>query len=277
MTSLLRGMGRIADGLVASLPLGGDDVRCQRDSLEETDHRPWPLPEMPWMLAQTWRDLMFAHWRVDPATLRRVVPRELPLDRFEGAAWIGITPFLVTGFRPLGTPPAPVVSSFPELNVRTYVTLDGKPGIYFLSLDADSRLAVAGARRSHRLPYFRARMSARRAGEEVQYASERVSPDGPAASFQATYRGRGDASTARPGSLAHWLSERYCLYTLDERHTVLRADIHHRAWRLREAAADIRLNTMTEGLGIELEGLPILHLSARQDTVLWSLQPAFGD
>jgi uncharacterized protein YqjF (DUF2071 family) len=155
--------------------------------------------------------------------------------------------------------------------------VDGKPGIYFLSLDADSRLAVAGARRSHRLPYFRARMSARRAGEEVHYTSERVSHDGPAARFQATYAGQGDSFTARPGSLAQWLTERYCLYALDERHAVLRADIHHRPWRLRDAAADIRLNTMTEGFGIELDGAPVLHLSARQDTLLWGLRPARGD
>jgi uncharacterized protein YqjF (DUF2071 family) len=172
------------------------------------------------------------------------------------------------------TPPIPGVSTFPELNVRTYVTLGGKPGIYFLSLDADSRLAVAGARRSHRLPYFRARMSARRIGTQVRYASDRLSTDGPAASFQATYGPDGEACVARPGSLEHWLTERYCLYTLDERRSVLRADIHHPPWKLHPAEADIRVNTMTAGLGIDLAGTPLLHLSTRQDTLLWSLQPA---
>jgi uncharacterized protein len=273
MTSLPREAGRHADGWIASLPLVAKDARRQRDSLEETAHRPWPVPEVPWMLAQTWHDLMFAHWQVEPTSLRRVVPREFPLDMFEGGAWIGITPFRVTGFRLLGTPPVPIVSSFPELNVRTYVSLDGKPGIYFLSLDADTRLAVTGARRSHRLPYFRARMSARRVGQEINYSSERVSNDGPAARFGATYRASGESHVARPGSLEHWLSERYCLYTLDDRRKVLRADIHHRPWKLHSAAADIRLNTMTEGLGIELTGAPLLHLSTRQDSLMWPLRP----
>jgi uncharacterized protein YqjF (DUF2071 family) len=251
-----------------------EDAKRQRQSLEQTDHRPWPLPDRPWMLAQTWHDLLFAHWAVKPADLRRVVPAELPLDTFEGTAWVGTTPFCVTGFRLLGTPPVPVVSSFPELNVRTYVTIDGKPGIYFLSLDADSRLAVAGARRSHRLPYFQARMSARRVGSQIHYASDRVSADGPAATLRARYGQHGSEFVAPPGSLERWLTERYCLYTLNERRSVLRADIHHRPWKLRVAEATIGRNTMTAGLGIELAGIPLLHLSERQDTLLWGLQPA---
>jgi uncharacterized protein len=269
---MLRKVGALADPFAAALPATPPDARRQRDALEYTKHRPWPLPDEPWMLGQTWHDLLFAHWAIEPARLRRVMPAEIPLDTFDGAAWIGITPFRVTGFRLLGIPPLPGVSSFPELNVRTYVTLGGKPGIYFLSLDADSRLAVAGARRTHRLPYFRARMSAGRVGPAISYASDRLSSDGPAASFEATYRPRGEAFIAKPRTLEHWLSERYCLYTLDERRTVLRADIHHPPWRLSEAEADVRLNTMTAGLGIELAGAPFLHFSRRQDTLLWGLR-----
>jgi uncharacterized protein YqjF (DUF2071 family) len=166
------------------------------------------------------------------------------------------------------------VSAFPELNVRTYVDLDGKPGIYFLSLDAASRLAVAGARRTHRLPYFRARMSARRSGSRVRYVSERLSGDGPPAGFHATYGSEGDGFQAQAGTLEHWLSERYCLYTLDERRTVLRADIHHPPWKLHAAGADVELNTMAAPFAIHLAGSPLLHLSRRQDALLWGLQPA---
>jgi uncharacterized protein YqjF (DUF2071 family) len=173
----------------------------------------------------------------------------------------------------LGTPPVPILSSFPELNVRTYVMVGGKPGIYFFSLDADSRPAVSGARRSHRLPYFRADMSVRRAAGHVQYESERTSADGPPACFEATYRQRGNTFVAQSGSLEHWLTERYCAYTVDEQGKVLRADIHHRPWKLSAAEADLRVNTMTASLGIELDGAPLLHMSSRQDTLLWALQP----
>jgi uncharacterized protein YqjF (DUF2071 family) len=271
---MLDALAEMADRAVAALPLVRDDAGAQRTALLHTAHRPWPLPDTPWMLAQTWRDLVFAHWAVDPADLRPLIPVELPLDTFEANAWIGITPFVVTGFRLRGMPPLPVVSSFPELNVRTYVTVGGKPGIYFLSLDADSHLAVAGARRSHRLPYFRARMSVQREGATVRYESERVSGDGPAASFEATYRSRGEAFSAAPGSLDHWLTERYCAYTLDEERRVLRADIHHRPWQLRGAEAQIRQNTMTRPFGIALSGAPLLHMSLRQDSLLWGLCPA---
>jgi uncharacterized protein YqjF (DUF2071 family) len=129
------------------------DALCQRAVLGETGHRPWPLPQGAWLMGQTWANLLFAHWRVPEEALRRVVPPQLPLDTFEGSAWLGITPFCVRGLRLRNTAPAPVLSSFPELNVRTYVSVEGKPGIYFLSLDADSRPAVAAARRLYRLPY----------------------------------------------------------------------------------------------------------------------------
>ena len=115
-------------------------------------HRPWPMPGRSWVMAQTWTDLLFAHWSVAPATLERAVPTQLPLDTFDGRAWIGITPFAVRNTRLRPTLPVPFVSAFPELNVRTYVTVGGKPGIFFFSLDADSMLAVAAARRAYRLP-----------------------------------------------------------------------------------------------------------------------------
>jgi uncharacterized protein YqjF (DUF2071 family) len=268
----LRLRDRVEQAL-ASLPVVSEDVKKQRTSLARTEHRPWPLPDEPWMMGQTWRDLLFAHWAVDWRDLRRVVPEQLPIDQFDGVAWIGITPFVVTGLRLRGTAPVPGLSSFPELNVRTYVTVDGKPGIYFMSLDADSRVAVAGARRSHRLPYFRARMRVRRPGPDVRYTSERISPDGPPAVFDATYRRSGPELPVEDGSLERWLAERYCLYTLDEHGAVLRADIHHPPWSLFRAEAEFSYNTMAAPFGIEPAGGPLLHLAPRQDTVIWGLRP----
>ena len=246
----------------------------QREVLGETAHRPWPLPDEPWLMGQVWVDLLFAHWPVPPEKLERVVPPQLPIDRFEGSAWVGVTPFVVEGLRLRGTVPVPVLSSFPEINVRTYVTVDGRPGIYFFSLDADSRAAVLAARRGYRLPYFRSRITVSAADGEFHYRAERISDDGPPASFDASYRPTGDPAPARPGSLEHWLTERYCLYTLDEEERTWRGEIHHPPWPLREASARVRRNSMGEQVGLALAGDPLLHYSARQDVALWGLRPA---
>ena len=251
-------------------------MELQRRTLAEREHRPWPLPGRPWLQAQTWMNLLFAHWSVAPEALRRVMPPQLSPDVRDGSAWIGVTPFRVEGFRMHGTPPVPWVSGFCELNVRTYVTVDGKPGIYFFSLDAARWPAVVAARRSYRLPYFHARMSMDVAGGEVQYTSERRSRDGPPAAFAGRYRATGPPGGYPDGSLDRWFTERYCLYVVDSRGRILRADIHHPPWPLQPASAEIELNTMAAPLGIELEGEPLLHFSARQDTVIWSEVPADG-
>ncbi len=228
-------------------------------------------------MGQTWYDLLFAHWTVPLGALRSVVPPQLPIDLYEGEAWLGVTPFVVRGMRLQGTVPVPRLSSFPELNVRTYVTVAGRPGIYFLSLDAARRLAVMGARRSHRLPYFRARMTARRTGTHLRYSSRRLSGDGPPAAFSAVYGPTGPLPANVPGSLERWLCERYCLYVVDEPGRVLTADIHHPPWPLQPAEADITANTMASPFGIELDGPPLLHFSRRQDTLIWRLVPVRGD
>ena len=237
-----------------------------------TAHRHWPLPPGSWLQAQTWRDLLFAHWRVDADRLRAVVAPELPIDTFDGSAWLAVTPFEVTGLRLRGTWPPPRVSRFAETNVRTYTTVEGKPGIYFFSLDAASRLAVVGARRSYRLPYFHARMAIERAGGEVTYTSRRTTGE---ASLRVRYRPVRAPSRPRPGTLEHFLTERYCLYTVDERRRVHRAEIHHPPWELQRARAELEVNTMAVPLGFELAPEDaLLHFSARQDVVIWPLEDA---
>jgi uncharacterized protein len=254
------------------------DARCvaaQAATLGETTHRPWPVPDSPWVMGQTWEHLLFAHWPVEPEVLRAVMPPQLAPDVHDGSAWLGVTPFLVRGARLRGTLPWPFVGRFLEVNVRTYTTVDGKPGIFFLSLDAASRLAVAGARRAYRLPYFRARMAATRSGDSIAYRSARVSSDGPPATLALSYEPTGPATSAKPGTLDHFLTERYCLYTLDEAGRVLRADIHHPPWPLQPAQAAFTENTMPQPYGIELPQVdPLLHYSARQDVVIWRTAPA---
>jgi uncharacterized protein len=249
------------------------DVWHQRAVLSETSHRPWPLPEESWLMGQTWVNLLFAHWRVPEEALRAVVPPQLPIDTHDGSAWIGVTPFYVRGLRLRGTLPAPLFSAFPELNVRTYVSVEGKPGIYFLSLDADSRVAVAAARRAYRLPYFRSRIEVRQDQEgAIGYDLLRTSDDGPPAYFKARYGGGGEQLPIREGSLERWLTERYCLYTLDDAGRIRRGNIHHPPWPLHEGWAEVETNTMAMPFGIELEGEPLLHFSPRQDVVVWPLQ-----
>ena len=222
-------------------------------------------------MAQTWEDLLFAHWRVPVDAIRRHVPDALPVDTYDGDAWIGITPFRLHGLRLRSTPPPPFLSSFLELNARTYVTLDDKPGIWFFSLDASSQLAVSAARRFYRLPYFRARMAATKSGDSVSFSSERTQRDARPAAFRARYEPTGETFNAAPDSLEYFLTERYCLYAVDDGN-VFRADIHHPPWPLQEAVADIDENTMAPP-GIPTDGDPLLHLAGRQDVVIWSLAP----
>jgi uncharacterized protein YqjF (DUF2071 family) len=236
----------------------------QASVTDVVDHRPWPLRDVPWVQAQTWVDLAFLHWQVDEAELRRLVPSSVGLDTFDGAAWLGITPFVLTGFRVRGVPPLPRVSTFPELNVRTYVTHDDKPGIWFFTLDAASALAVEGAKRFYRLPYHRARMSVERTADGVHYESARAG-----AAFAARYRGHGDLFHADRGSLEHFLTERYCLYTEDGGR-LYRAEIHHPPWDLQRGEAQIDLNTMAP---VELpKSEPHVLFSPRQDVVVWPLE-----
>ncbi len=241
----------------------------QAATLEETVHRREPLPSGEWIHAQTWENLLFAHWRVPIDELRPYVPEELPLDTFDGTPWLGITPFRIRGLRARGLLPLPRISTFLELNVRTYVELDGKAGIYFFSLDAESSLAVEAARRLYRLPYFRARMSAHLSHGEVDFASERV--EGRQATLVARFRPVGEPAPPSPGSLEHFLAERYSLFTMhgDGVHW---AQIHHPSWPLQQAEVEIEENTMPPP-GIELSGEPVCHFAARQDVVLWGLEP----
>jgi len=238
----------------------------------ETAHRPWPLPERKWVHAQTWDDLLFVHWPVDPGQVRALLPEGVELDVRDGRAWLGVTPFRLDAARLRGTLPLPRVSNLLELNVRTYVTRDGKPGIWFFSLDATSRAAVELARRTYRLPYHPMRATYEERGLSLRWHSSRTGAERPYV-FEGSWRAVGAPTPAEPGSLAHFLTERYCLYT-EHRGAIHRAEIHHPPWTVQAAELDLDLTTMTPD-GIDLPAdLPLAHLAARQDVVLWALEPA---
>jgi uncharacterized protein YqjF (DUF2071 family) len=240
-----------------------------RDILKETAHRPWPMPNGPWLMTQTWNDLLFAHWPVDAELLRPLVPNGFELDRYQGATWLGVVPFHMTNVAPRLVPALPWVSAFPELNVRTYVTVGGKPGVFFFSLDAGNPLAVAAARTLLNLPYYTAAMTATPANGGIDYTSRRSSQ--PAAELVASYRGLGDRTPPRRGTLEYFLTERYCLYAVDHSFHGYRLDIHHPPWPLESAEAEITVNTMADAVGVRLPSMaPLLHFSKRQDMVCWA-------
>jgi uncharacterized protein len=242
--------------------------------LQLTEHRPWRLPNGPWVMAQSWHDLLFAHWPLNVTVLRHLIPDGLEIDTYQGQAWLGIVPFRMSGVRLRGTPAVPGLSSFPELNVRTYVTAEEKPGVWFFSLDAANRIAVAIARAWFHLPYFRARMSCKQSDGWIEYRSERKHRGARGAQLRARYRSAGNVFHAKPGSLEHFLTERYCLYTTDGEGRLLRGEIHHPAWNLQNAEADFAVDTMAQAAGIPLpQGSPVLHFSRRQDMVAWSPEP----
>lgn len=152
------------------------------DCLKHTSHRSYPLPNSGHVGRQKWLDLAFFHWRVPVELVAKYIPDGLELDLFEGEAWLSVVPFRMEDVMLRGLPAISGLSDFPELNLRTYVVKDGKPGVWFFSLDADQRLAVWAARRFFHLPYFKARMQCESEGEGILYRSER-SEDGARFSF----------------------------------------------------------------------------------------------
>ena len=237
--------------------------------LTDTAHRPWPMPTGPWVMTQTWNDLLFAHWPVAAAALRARVPPRFELDLFDGQAWIAVVPFHMTNVTPRLVPALPWISAFPELNVRTYVRVDDRPGVFFFSLDAGNPLAVGAARTLLNLPYFTADMSIDVGSTQVTYSSRRGLP--PPAEFRASYRPHGGGKPPVEGTLEYFLTERYCLYAVDHQSRPYRLDIHHPPWALETADADIHVNTMADAAGVQLPPTaPLLHFSKRQDMVCWA-------
>jgi len=220
-------------------------------------------------MIQTWNDLLFAHWPVEHDSLRPLVPSQLALDRFDGKCWVAVTPFHMTNVRGRAMPPFPGLARFPELNVRTYVTVGGKPGVYFFSLDAASRAAVWGARSVYKLPYFYAQMEVESEGQLIHYRSHR---HGGAAEFRGHYRPVRPVRLRENGTLEHWLTERYCLYTLS-RGSIYQAEIHHVPWPLQDAEATIESNTMAAAAQIPLpNSAPLLHFAKKLDVLIWPLR-----
>ncbi len=223
------------------------------------------------IMYQSWGKLLFMHWQMPIKALRRLIPKPLVIDTFEGKAWIGLTPFTVWNARPIFMPPLPCVSDFHEINVRTYVHLDGVPGVWFFSLDANSLVAVLAARAFFRLPYYRARISLEQQGRTIIYTAARKGTASPA-EFNATWTIGADLPRAEPGSLEFFLTERYCLYTSDG-DKLYRCRIHHKPWPLQEANLRKYKSSMIEADGLPTPGgEPLLRCGGPVNVEVWPFE-----
>jgi hypothetical protein len=241
-------------------------------AFERTDHRPWPVPKGRWSWRQSWGDLLFLHWPVPTEAVRHLVPEPLQVDTFEGVTYVGLVPFRMSGVMRRPLPDLPWVSAFPEVNVRLYVTLGGKPGVWFLSLDATNPVAVWAARRLFHLPYFRAQMRVSESAGQIHATSRRA---GAGPELAVRYAPTGAPRVARPGTLEHWLTERYCLYAQAPDGGLWRTCVHHAPWPLQDATAELEHNTLFEPHALAVHGPPPLrHFSRALDVVVWSPETA---
>jgi len=229
-------------------------------------------------MSQCWNDLLFAHWPIPAAQMLPLIPRGLELDTFDGSAWVGVVPFWMDRVRTRiageTTVGIPTTGSFAELNLRTYVRSprSGKHGVYFFSLDCASALAVLGARTLFHLPYFLADMHYQEQDGQMHYRSRRLLTR-KSVRVEASYSPLEQLAPSVPGSLEHFLTERYCLFTAF-RGRVLVGDIHHRMWPLHSAEAEFRVNELPAAHGIVLPSQPpVLHFSLALEVWIWPLRP----
>jgi uncharacterized protein len=238
----------------------------------KTNYRPYQAPTAKPVMYQRWHDLLFMHWPVAVSDLRPHIPATLDIDTFEHQAWLAVVPFRMSNIYPRGLFPVPWLSAFAELNVRTYVIRDGKPGVWFFSLDAANPIAVSTARRWFKLPYFNAQMRCVDVGQGISYSSRRTHKNASGCEFIANYSPVDDVAIPSPGTLEYFLTARYCLYTADKTGTLYRGEIDHEPWPLQLARADVETNTMTEPIDVKLGGEPLLHFSRVIDVKVWSLE-----
>lgn len=232
--------------------------------------RTWPLPKQPWVMRMTWSDLLFAHWPVEPQSVASLLPAGVTLDTRDGKAWVGVVPFLMSNVAPRFCPSVPGLSRFLELNVRTYVSVGGKPGVWFFSLDAASRVAVRVARATFNLPYMDAKMAiSQDNGGTVHYQSTRTHRGEPSADYDASYSAAGGFCRAEVGSLEQWLTARYCLYSANRRGRIFRGEIDHPPWSLAPANYIEQTNTMGHAHGFSFEGEPHLLVAKPVEVQAW--------
>jgi len=217
----------------------------QHPALEFTSHRPWPLPRRKWILRQRWLNLVFLHWEIDYIDLRKRIPNDLEIDLHDGKAWIAIVPFDMRAVTLRYFPAFSPLSNFPEINVRTYVVHNGKPGVWFFSLDAPSRFAVWAAKTFFNLPYRHGDVKIEDQNGIHHYTSQ-VGED----RFDSIYQPITGAAALGKGSFEEWCTERYCLYCQSNEGHLYRTEVQHQKWPLQNAEIDLRKNSLLDRFNV---------------------------
>jgi uncharacterized protein len=235
-----------------------------------TDFQVEPLSQYPPhrvahpVMRQTWVDLSFLHWAIEPSIVRTLVPAGLHLDLHDGMAWIGLVPFLITDLTLPKAPAVPWLSTFPETNVRTYVVdQEGRRGVWFFSLDAARLLAVVGARASYALPYFWAKMSVKREGDKIRYESARH-----VGNCRCNVEVEIGPLVPEPSGLEVFLTARFRLFA-ERGKWLLKADIEHQPWKLQQAKAMKCEESLIVAAGLPvMTTAPLVHFGGRVDVMV---------
>ena len=248
------------------------DRRAERDHLEGGVDGSLP-GSGPWLLQMRWTELLFAHWRIPVQVAKAIIPEPLEPDEFDGSGWLGLVPFRMSDVRPRWVPPVPGISAFPEVNVRTYARYRGRPGVWFLSLDAAGRVAVEVARRATGLPYYRARMSLTTdAAGWRDFRSEREDSRGAGGRFDCRYRPSGPVRAPTP--LERFLTQRDGLWAMKTPGQPRWLAIRHDPWPLQPAELVLGAagQSLTDAAGVPLDGPP-QHLCFSQDLRVAAWRP----
>lgn len=248
-------------------------------SHETSDHPPAPRvlgASVPWVMFQSWQRLLFMHWEVPESLIRPLVPDKMELDSFNGRYFITMIPMHMVNVHMRGMPVLPSTGTFPEINFRTYIRVEGEPGIVFLSIDADTPLAVWVAHNLWVLPYVQADATFLEDADgtchlESNRAAQR---DFLAAQFVGAWKPKGEAKVYPKGTLEHFLAERYAMFVQSHLGIVWRGLIHHPPWEIQEVEANIEVNTVPDAFGLDLSPYPLTMAYAhRTDTLCWPMLP----
>jgi uncharacterized protein YqjF (DUF2071 family) len=237
----------------------------------ELDHRPFSLPSSQWIMTQVWNDVLFMHWPVARDCIQSLLPRCLELDCYENTPWISFVLYNITNSRLRGFPPIPPFSSLPGLNIRTYVTYKGIPGIYFFSLDAPQLSAVLGAKWTTGLPYRFAKMNYKKEIDTIEFSSSFLGSRGEE-NFHVVYNPSSYMYEADPDNLDYWLLERYRMYSI-RKEKLYHMDIHHDQWKVSDVKVDHLENSMAPYLPQEtFLTQPNIHYSRRRQCFFYPLK-----
>ena len=240
-------------------------MATKHPAFRQTDHRPWPLPDAKWIWRQQWDNLLFLHWPIEVSEIRGLIPEQLEIDTFDGMAWLAVVPFDMKGVTKRGWPAPKLFCDFPEINVRTYVKIGGKPGVWFFSLDITSALGVWVARTFFNLPYYKAKIDVVVSDKEISYYHERSGKR-----FDATYS-PGEPAIFEPDSFETWSTERYSLYSQSKSGTLFRGEVQHPKWPLQHAELTMRGNTLLDEFKVG-ERHPSVLFSKSLDVVVYPLE-----